>query len=435
MGRSRIAALLCTGALLATGLATGAAPGVQAAGPAPAAMRPGTHEPRTHEPGAAAAATRAGAPAPAVPAPCVNSPLPYGWQAADVVRIAEQARKQLDLAAVLLRVTVDGKELVTTGLGESMAGVPAVPAQHFRAGAVADAVMGTALLRLVDEGRVRLDDPVSRWLPDLPYAHRITLRMLAASTSGLVDYSTDPAFLAAQEDNPFRQWTSEELVARATGKPLLYAPGANWSRSRANSVILGSALERITGTRLDVLLRQRVLDPLGMHETRAAATPEIPSPVLHAFTTQDGSYEDSTYWNPSWTTAPGAVLTTDICDLARSAAGVGSGALLSSRSRAALLDPGTVGLGGPTSTCPASVCLKNTEATHYGTGVLVVDDWVVQNPSFSGYSAVQAYLPADRLAIAVATTEGRRTPGGNTAELVMTRLAEVLAPGRAPHLG
>ncbi|MEV8099228.1 serine hydrolase domain-containing protein [Kitasatospora sp. NPDC085879] len=54
--------------------------------------------------------------------------------------------------------------------------------------------MGAALLRLVDEGRAGLDDPVSRWLPDLPHGHRITLRMLADSSSGLVDYVTAPGF-------------------------------------------------------------------------------------------------------------------------------------------------------------------------------------------------------------------------------------------------
>jgi hypothetical protein len=85
---------------------------------------------------------------------------------------------------------------------------------------------------------------------------------------------------------------------------------------------------------------------------RAGDGAVIPEPVLHAYTTERGPFEDSTYWNPSWTTASGAILTSDICDLEISARAVGTGRLLSERARREILDPGTVGLGGPTSTCP-----------------------------------------------------------------------------------
>ncbi|MEU4493199.1 serine hydrolase domain-containing protein [Streptomyces sp. NPDC023998] len=361
--------------------------------------------------------------------PCVSSPPPRGGPAREVLRIAQQAKSELDLKSVLLRVTLDGKEVITTALGESMTAVPAEPGMHFRAGSVAIAYMGTVLLQLVDEGKVSLDDPVSRWLPDLPDADRITLRMLGSSTTGLADYVTDPDFIAALEADPFRQWTAEELVGISTALPRWYEPGTNWSYSHANFVLLGAALEKITGTRLDILLKRRITGPLGLRDTRNSFTPEIPSPVLHAFTAERGTYEESTFWNPSWTTAPGAVVTTHICDLARSAQAIGSGELLSRGAFQEQLDPGTVGLGGPTATCPATVCLTNTEATHYGLGVLVLNGWIVQTPSFSGYAAVQAYLPDGRLAIAVATTKGEGTPDGNTAETITNRIAAALAPG------
>ncbi|MEU6239250.1 serine hydrolase domain-containing protein [Kitasatospora sp. NPDC047058] len=340
--------------------------------------------------------------------PCVGSALPAGGPALDVLRIAEQAKTEMDLKSVILRVTVDGREVITSALGESMTGVPAEPDMHFRNGNVAISYMGTALLRLVDEGTVGLDDTVGRWLPDLPHdlGDRITLRMLGASTSGLVDYVTTPEFGPTVYANPFRQWTPEELVGISTSRDLWYDPGTNWSYSHANFVLLGAALEKITGTRLDVLLRQKVTGPLGLRETRNSFTPDIPTPVLHAFTAERGTYEESTFWNPSWTTAPGAVETTDICDLARGAVGIGSGELLSPSAYRELLDPGTVGLGHPTDKCPARFCLPNTEATHYGMGVVILDDWISQHPLFFGYSASQDYLPCEHLAIAVSTTNG-----------------------------
>lgn len=364
--------------------------------------------------------------------PCVSSPPPRGGEAREVLDIAEQVKSEQHLNSVLLRVTRDGEEVLTTGLGESMTSVPAQPGMHFRAGSVAIVYMGITLLQLVEEKKARLDDPVSRWLPDVPHADEITLRMLGDSTSGLHDYVTDPKFLAALEAAPFRHWTPEELVAYPAAHPLWYKPGTSWSYSHANFVLLGAALEKISGMPLDKLLQQRVMGPLGLADTRNSFTPEIQPPVLHAFTKERGPYEESTFWNPSWTTAPGAVVTTNICDLARSAQAVGTGELLSPAAFRTQLDPGTVGLGGGTKTCPAKVCLKNTAAEHFGLGVLVMNGWILTNPSFSGYAAVQAYLPAERLAIAVSTTKGKDSPEGNMAQTIMNRIAEALAPGHAP---
>ncbi|WP_329112343.1 hypothetical protein [Streptomyces sp. NBC_01353] len=73
---------------------------------------------------------------------------------------------------------------------------------------------------------------------------------------------------------------------------------------RGRGRLLGAALEKITGARLDLLLEREVLGPLGLRESRNSFTPDIPTPVLHAFTAERGTYEESTFWNPSWTTAP-----------------------------------------------------------------------------------------------------------------------------------
>ncbi|WP_406197512.1 beta-lactamase family protein [Kitasatospora sp. NBC_01560] len=396
MTRPRTAALLCAATLIATGLQ------------ATATAAAGVPEYR----------------------PCVSSPEPAGGPAREVLDIARRAKEELHLKSVVLRVTVDGRELVTGALGESMTGVPAEPRMHFRAGSVAIAYLGTVLLQLVDEQRVGLDDPLARWLPDAPHADRITLRMLGDSTSGLADYVTDPGFLADYNADPFRQWTPGELVGISAAHPLWYAPGTNWSYSHANFQLLGAALEKITGTPLDELLEQRVMGPLGLRDTRDGGTPDIPTPVLHSFTAERGTYEESTFWNPSWTTAPGAVLTTHICDLARSAEAIGAGQLLSEHAYRTQLDPGTVGLPGPTRTCPDTVCLPgfNTEERHFGLGVTVVNGWVIQNPSFAGYAAVQAYLPADRIAVAVTSTKDCDAPAGNNSDTITKRIAAALAP-------
>src|SRR5918995_6324992 len=111
-----------------------------------------------------------------------------GANAQEVRSAAERAMKDNHLKAVLVRVTQDGEEVATVALGESMTGVPATEEMHFRNGAVAFSYLGTVLLQLVDEGKVALDDTIDAWLSDLPSADKITLRMLANSTSGYVDY-------------------------------------------------------------------------------------------------------------------------------------------------------------------------------------------------------------------------------------------------------
>ncbi|MFF3090392.1 serine hydrolase domain-containing protein [Streptomyces nojiriensis] len=394
-GRARTA-LLCATALLGTVVPTGGAWAAAGAGAATAS--------------------------------CVASPEPSGGEAKQIMDIAKAAQKELDLNAVVLRVTRDGREIVTGALGESMTGVPATADMHFRAGSVAIVYMGIAMLQLVEQGKAGLDDPISRWLPDAPHADKITLRMLGASTSGLRDYVPDPKFLAALYADPFRQWTADELVGISAAHPLLYEPGTSWSYSHANFVLLGQALEKISGMPLAKVMEQQITGPAGLDNTRNSFTPQIEEPVLHSFDAERGKYEESTYWNPSWTTAPGAVLNTHICDLARSAEVVGTGELLSPQSFKVQLNPGTVGLGGNTPGCAPKDCFRQLPARHFGYGVIVQNGWIQSNPSFAGYAAIQAYLPSEHLAIAVSTTVGPKGPETNTAQTIAGRIAAALAP-------
>lgn len=95
--------------------------------------------------------------------------------------------------------------------------------------------------------------------------------MLAASTSGLVDYLRLPG--RAVSASPFRQWTAKELVALSTSEPRWYEPGTNWNYSHADFVLLGAALEKITGTRLHVLLQREIMGR--SHCTRPATAPPL----------------------------------------------------------------------------------------------------------------------------------------------------------------
>ncbi|HZG69613.1 MAG TPA: serine hydrolase domain-containing protein [Herpetosiphonaceae bacterium] len=346
-----------------------------------------------------------------------------GDDADAIVGLARDIMDKQDVKAVIVRVTIDGQDIVTEALGESMTGVPATTDMHFRNGAVAISYMSTLLLQLVDQNVVTLDDPLATWLPDLPDADRVTLRMLANMTAGYPDFVQNPRLDQMVYADPFRQWTPEEQIEIGLSTPRVFAPGTNWDYSHTNYVILGQALEKITGEPLEVALQEKVLGPMGLRNTVAWSTPEISNPVLHAFTSERRQalgipagtrfYEESTYWNPSWTLAKGAIQTTDIVDMTASAVAIGEGTLLSPASHQAQIAPDLLGFGTPVAGCPN--CHTLDETYSYGLGVVLSGDWIVQNPLFAGYGGVMAYLPTQKIAIAVATTfdEGAFDEQGN----------------------
>lgn len=352
---------------------------------------------------------------------------------------------QNHLRAAIVQVRSNGKTIYNGAFGESMTGVPATPAMHFRNGALAFTYMSTMLLEFVDRHKVTLDTKLAKYYPNLPSANRVTLRDLAQMTSGYADYVYQPELTRELYRNPFRQWRPEELIRIGTSKPMQFAPGANWAYSHTNYVILGRVLEKIAGMPLDAALRKYVLQPMGLEQTSASTTAVVPQPVLHSFTSERRAVlgikpgvpflEESTYWNPSWTTIEGAVETSTLSDLNMSLEAVASGKLLSQKSSALQIEPTLLGFGHAQSGCPA--CRENTRAFNYGLGVILVGPWITQTLGFAGASGAVGYLPAQRLTIAVEATNaaGAYDAQGNAglgATALYRALANALAPGSLP---
>src|SRR5882762_5898161 len=204
-------------------------------------------------------------------------------QASAIAAIVQKAMKSDHLRAVIVKVTQGDKIITSKAFGESMTGVPATTAMHFRNGAVAFAYLGTLLMQFVDEHKIKLDDTIERWMPDLPEANKITLKMLANQTSGYPDYETDPKFLAAWNADPFHIFTFEERLKIAFSRPMMFEPGTNWSYAHTNFMILGEILSKIGGKPLDVLVKEKVFIPMGLKNTGASQVSDIPSPILHGF--------------------------------------------------------------------------------------------------------------------------------------------------------
>jgi D-alanyl-D-alanine carboxypeptidase len=129
-------------------------------------------------------------------------------------------------------------------------------------------VMATLVLQLVAEHRLSLTDPVGKWLPgQVRDGGAITLRMLLNHTSGLFDYTDDPALAPALTGNDPHVWTSREILALVAGHPALFRPGTEWSYSNTNYIAVGAVLEKATGKTLAALVRDRIARPLGLRHT------------------------------------------------------------------------------------------------------------------------------------------------------------------------
>lgn len=362
-----------------------------------------------------AAAGSCAQPGPARPGGCAAV---TPGQAARLIALARKAMRRDDLHAVLLSVWDGGRQIARTAVGQSITSQPATTAMHFRIGAVAIAYEATVLLKLVDEKRVSLDDRLAKWFPALPHARQITLAQLIESRSGYYDYEKSSQLLKRLYANPFRYFSQQYLIRLGISHRPVCHPGTCFNYAHTNFVILGHVLEKITGKPLAQLIKDDVLTPLGLSNTDSPATPAIRPPVLEAYDSERGVYEDSTYWNPSWSLAAGAIMTSDITDLARSAIAIGSGRLLSARSYQQMIKPRSL-------LTPPGTALK----VYYGMGVFLDNSWVLQNPLFAGYNATMAYLPSKKIAIAVATTPGpKASPSINYSTRLTAAIGNYLVP-------
>jgi D-alanyl-D-alanine carboxypeptidase len=207
-----------------------------------------------------------------------------------------------------------------SGLGDLRAKRPARAGDRFRIGSVTKSFVATLVLQLVGEGHLRLDDNLERWLPGLvPGGEQITVRQLLNHTSGLYNYTDDLP-------EPPRRFRPRELAAIATGHKPLFAPGTQFSYSNTNYILAGMLVERVTGQRLATQLQQRILQPLGLGDTKLPTTQRtLAGPHLRGYAPPDEDWRvsdgtarlvDVTEMDTSWAWAAGAMVSTT-ADLAR----------------------------------------------------------------------------------------------------------------------
>lgn len=162
------------------------------------------------------------------------------------------------------------------GLGNVEWDAAVTPDTIFQSGSVGKQFTATAVMMLVEEGKVGLDDPIKKYFPDAPDAwNDIKVHNLLSHTSGLSEYETGPR---TKVGGPFylrMDFTEDELYKRITEMPMDFKPGEDWSYRNTNYVLLGILIHRLTGKFYGDFLQERIFRPLGMSRTRIISEEDI----------------------------------------------------------------------------------------------------------------------------------------------------------------
>lgn len=282
------------------------------------------------------------------------------------------------MGAVL--VAKDGATLFDRGYGSADLEwqVPASPATKFRLGSLTKQFTAAAILLLQERGKLKLDDPLSRYLPDVPAAWRdITLFQLLTHTSGLPNFTEFPdyAVLRAQPATP------AQLLARLRDKPLDFAPGADWRYSNSGYIVLGCVIEKVSGQTYADFLRQAVFEPLGMHDSGYDSNDAILANRAQGYAA--GAQRHAGYIDMSIPFAAGGLYSTTH-DLLRWEEGLFGGKLLSAASLEKMTQP-----------------FKHDYALGVAVHTLQGHRVVEHNGAVDGFRTHLAYFPNEHIVVVV----------------------------------
>ncbi|HKA04418.1 MAG TPA: serine hydrolase domain-containing protein [Acidimicrobiales bacterium] len=314
-------------------------------------------------------------------------------------------------AVVLIDKGGEGRWLQTFGTANVDADVPVRPDDYFRVGSNTKTMTATVILQLVQEGKLKLDDPVSRYYPGVPNGDTITIAQLLELRSGLPDYMDDPVFL----QQPHRVWRPKELLALSFAKPVNFAPGAQFEYSNTNYILLGVIIEKVTGMAASAAFQQRIFEPLGLAHTSLPAPGDntITDPHAHGYMFQTdaanidhieltpeqqaaalaGTWKpvDVTDWSPSTGWTAGSVISTAE-DMATYTKALAAGGLLGDKTQQLRVD----------SIQPIDP--SKPDGAGYGLGLARIPPHLFGHTGkIAGYDAVTGYDPNIDLLVVILT--------------------------------
>lgn len=303
----------------------------------------------------------------------------------DKIVNTELARQYVPGAQVA--IAENGRVVYTKGYGYRDLGerIPVDAQTAFGIGSVTKQFTAAGIMLLQQQGKLNVDDKLSKYLPHAPHASEVTLRNLLTHTSGIVGFTEVPNFslLLPTPSSPQR------IISTIAGKPLAFAPGTNWEYSNTNFVLLGMVIAKLSGESYPNFIQTRLFGPLGLQRSWYTRIEQIHPDDARGYSEfMYGLPDEHAYladW--SWYDAAGG-LTMSAADLARWDIALDSGRVVTPASFAEMTTP---------------TKLNNGRIVSYGFGLGVGS--VFKRPTVghdglvSGFSAENLTFPKDRLAI------------------------------------
>jgi D-alanyl-D-alanine carboxypeptidase len=262
----------------------------------------------------------------------------------------------------------------------------ATPGMAYSIGSISKQFTATAILLLAEDGKLSLDDPVSRFIPNLTRANEITIRQLLSHTSGYQDYWPQdyvPPFM-------LQPTTSERILDLWARKPLDFEPGTDWQYSNTNFVIAGLIVEEASGMPLMEFLSKRVFTPLDMKSVMNIDQNHLPDTDPTGYLRYAlGPPRPAPKEGKGWLFAA-AELAMPVEDLAKWDIGLMDQKLLKPASYKEM---------------ETEVLLKNGVGAHYGLGIMVRDEFgqraLVHDGEVSGFTSENIVFPENHAAVIV----------------------------------
>jgi len=281
-----------------------------------------------------------------------------------------------------------GDYVRTFGVADTATHTPMQTDFYSRIGSLTKTFTVTAMLQLVDQGKLELDDPISKYVAGVPSGDQITLRELAGMRSGLVTYDDVAAFTDSYIADPHQSFSPAQLLGYALDKPLQFAPGTQYHYCNTNIVLLGLVVEKQSGQRLPDYISEHILAPLKMTHTSFATTAAFPDPHAQGYTVLQGPEQTATDWNPSWAWAAGNMIST-LDDMRIWARALGTGTLLTPQTQRQRLD--------------STVPMNAEKSAFYGLGIFNSGGWIGHTGVIFGYQTAVFYLPQTQTTLAFFT--------------------------------
>ena len=239
---------------------------------------------------------------------------------ARVDSVVEAQRKSQKIPGVSLAVCRDGRIVKAAGYGLANVewDIPVTPETIFQTGSVGKQFTATAVMMLVEEGKLGLDDKIVKFIPEAPATwNDVTVRNLLTHTSGIADYGGEEDTMGKGVINFRKDYTEEELVQAFAKMPKDFPAGQKWSYSNTGYVLLGVIIHRVTGEFYGDFLQERIFGPLGMTSTRIISEADIVPHRSSGYRLVKGEWKNQEWVAPTLNTTADGALYTNVLDLAK----------------------------------------------------------------------------------------------------------------------